>query len=239
MINDKKNNTLDETIKQSLSNYEMPFDSSDWEKMEHTLDAAPKGNNFKWSYLISAFVALAVLSSGYLLYTNWSSFKSTTPASTEPVEKTISPVVKTNPAPIPPPAIKPQPLPETKIETPLINDEESDKTKESEDITIEKKNKDEKSLAEKTKKKKTKEDGSKEKEGNKQIIIMGNEPVFGDMLDSTKGIIRVTKEKEETKQAAKKPTEYPIGWNNFMLSNVNPDSIRHYRESMKKDSLKQ
>ena len=67
---------------------------------------------------------------------------------------------------------------------------------------------------------------------------MGNEPIFGDMLDSTRGIIRVTKEKEETKQAAKKPSEYPIGWNNFMLTNVNPDSIRHYRESMKKDSIK-
>lgn len=67
---------------------------------------------------------------------------------------------------------------------------------------------------------------------------MGNEPVFGDMLDSTKGIIRVTKEKEETKQAAKKPSEYPIGWNNFMLSNVNPDSLKHYRESIKNDTLK-
>jgi hypothetical protein len=67
---------------------------------------------------------------------------------------------------------------------------------------------------------------------------MGNEPIFGDMLDSTKGIIRESKEKDATKQAAKKPSEYPIGWNSFMLSNVNPDSIKHYRESIKKDTLK-
>jgi hypothetical protein len=73
---------------------------------------------------------------------------------------------------------------------------------------------------------------------SKQSVIgMGNEPVFGDMLDSSKGIINETKEREETKKAAKTKT-YPIGWNNFMLSNVNPDSIKNYHERMQKDSLK-
>lgn len=236
MINEQKNNKLDETIKQSLSDYEAPFDANDWAKMESTLDAAPKASTFKWSYVIGTFVALAVLSGGYLVYNNWNSFKTNTPTTTQPIENTTPPAVTTTPPIVPPTVTKTEPVPQTKIETPVVVDETANKTKVS---NTEKTLKEENVLTEKAKKKKTKDDIQKDNESNKQqIIIMGNEPIFGDMLDSSKGIIRVTKEKEETKQAAKKPAEYPIGWNNFMLSNVNPDSIRKYRESMKNDSLK-
>lgn len=236
MINEQKNNKLDETIKQSLSDYEAPFDANDWAKMESTLDAAPKASTFKWSYVIGTFVALAVISGGYLLYNNWSSFKTTTSTPTPPIENATTPVVKTVPPIVPPAVTKTEPVQQIKIETPVVVDETANKIKVS---NVEKTSKEETLLTEKAKNKKMKEDVSKDNESNKQqVIIMGNEPVFGDMLDSSKGIIRVTKEKEETKQAAKKPAEYPIGWNNFMLSNVNPDSIRKYRESIKNDSLK-
>lgn len=236
MINEQKNNKLDETIKQSLSDYEAPFDENDWAKMESTLDAAPKASTFKWSYVIGTFVVLAVLSGGYLVYNNRNYFKTNTPTTTQPIENTTPPAVTTA-APIVPSAVtKTEPVQQIKIEMPVVVDETANKIKVS---NVEKTSKEETLLTEKAKKKKTKDDIQKDNESNKQqVIIMGNEPVFGDMLDSSKGIIRVTKEKEETKQAAKKPAEYPIGWNNFMLSNVNPDSIRKYRESMKKDSLK-
>jgi hypothetical protein len=65
---------------------------------------------------------------------------------------------------------------------------------------------------------------------------MGNEPIFGDMLDSSKGIIGETREKEETKKAAKAKKGTPVGWDKFMLPNVNADSLRKYRE--KRDSSK-
>lgn len=235
MINEQKDNKLDETIKQSLSDYEAPFDANDWAKMESALAATPQASTFKWSYVIGTFVALVVISGGYLLFNNLSSFKTNTSAPTNSIENTATPVV--------PPAItKPKTLPATKIEMPVVVDEAKDKIKEKEVSNVEKTSKKETALAEKAKNNKTIEDVSKGKENengkHQEVIIMGNEPIFGDMLDSTKGIIRVTKENEETKQAAKKPSEYPIGWNNFMLSNVNPDSIKHYRESMKKDTLK-
>lgn len=69
------------------------------------------------------------------------------------------------------------------------------------------------------------------------VLGMGNEPVFGDMLDSSKGIVGETREDAEKKEAAKKSREVPVGWNTFMLKNVNPDSIKNYRERLKKDSI--
>jgi hypothetical protein len=73
----------------------------------------------------------------------------------------------------------------------------------------------------------------------KKIITMGNEPVFGDMLDSSKGIVGKTQEKEEIKKAAKEQTKTNTGWNTFLFSPVAPDSIRKNREKEKSDSLKQ
>ena len=71
---------------------------------------------------------------------------------------------------------------------------------------------------------------------NPVVLGMGNEPIFGDMLDSSKGIIGETKEKESTKKAATSKKNTPVGWDAIMLGNVNPDSLRKYRE--KKDSTK-
>jgi hypothetical protein len=73
---------------------------------------------------------------------------------------------------------------------------------------------------------------------NVRIMGMGNEPVFGDMLDSSKGIVGETAESEETKKEAVKHKDLPPGWNSFMLSNVNIDSLKNYRTRMKKDSVK-
>ena len=65
---------------------------------------------------------------------------------------------------------------------------------------------------------------------------MGNEPIFGDMIDSSKGIVRETKEKESTKKAAvTKGTNSGIGLSGLL--NLNADSIRKQKEQMKKDTL--
>ena len=192
MINEQKNNKLDETIKQSLSDYEAPFDPNDWAKMESTLDLTPKTNTFSWSYVIGVFVILAIGTGGYLLYNKWSTFKTNIPETTQPTVKTPVPVVKKAPAIVTPTVTKPTPLPETKTETPVIIDETVNNTKEKEIGSNSKTSKIEPAPTEKTKKKKTKEEISKDKEGenskHQQVIIMGNEPIFGDMLDSTRGL---------------------------------------------------
>lgn len=167
MINDQKNNTLDETIKQSLSDYEAPFDANDWEKMESVLDAAPKSSTFKWSYVIGTCITLAVLSGGYLIYNNWDSFKTNTSTTTQPIENT-TPAVTTAPPVIEPVVPKPQPVIEIKVETPAVVDEPSDKAKEKEELTKEERSKEEVALTEKEKRKKSTGRSQKRKGKRKQ-----------------------------------------------------------------------
>lgn len=56
MVNNKNKSKLDEVIKQTLSSYEAPYNSSDWEQMERILDAAPKSKSFRYKHnLLSIF----------------------------------------------------------------------------------------------------------------------------------------------------------------------------------------
>ncbi|HLC82733.1 MAG TPA: hypothetical protein VJI69_02815, partial [Bacteroidia bacterium] len=62
------------------------------------------------------------------------------------------------------------------------------------------------------------------------------EPIFGDMIDSSKGIVRETKEKESTKKAAvTKGTNSNVGLSGLL--NLNADSIRKQKEQLQKDSI--
>lgn len=235
MSDNTPNSKFDERIKNVLDNHETPYDSSDWTRMESMLDSAPKSNTFNVKYFINAAVVVAVCVGAYFIYSILSDKTVAPPSNTEII----------NDATEQPELNKEEVLPATEsiVSSPTQEAEESTKEEEkalpvivkSEDAF--KINKEKEPIL---KKDKTIKSITKPEDENVKIhtvVEMGNEPIFGDMIDSSKGIIGNTKEKEETKKAAKSQTT-PIGWNEFMLSNVNPDSIRKHREKMKNDTLK-
>jgi hypothetical protein len=232
MGNNTQNSKLDDKVKETLNNFEARYDAGDWSRMEQMLDAAPKSVSFKWSYLPNVLIAVAVLGAAYLVYTNISSSDSSDSKAEKTVNtkeeiKNVQPATPVQKTTTTPPS---NPLPPPVNDAALTKIDPSLKPADKKIITSadQKKQEDKSSI--------NSEEDDYDK--NQKVLGMGNEPVFGDMLDSSKGIVSETREKEETKKAAKEKTEYPIGWNNFMLSNVNPDSIKKFRERMKNDSLK-
>ena len=222
MADTTKNNKLDAKIKESLSNYKANNSIADWSRMEEMLDAAPQQASFKWNYLLSAFIGLAVIGGGYFIYNSLNTTKT--------IEKTD---VST---PQPKNEINSQPL-ITPSEN-VGNDAKENNIKPEENlIKPEAANKKE-NLP--TEARTGKEPEAKTKDSNTntakptRIIIMGNQPIFGDMLDSSKGIIGETKEKEATKKAAVTHSDKPIGWSKF----INPDSIKKFTNQHNSDTLK-
>lgn len=230
MIDNSTNSKLDEAVKTTLNDYEAPFEPSDWARMESMLDAAPKSTPFKWSYAIGAVVGVVVIGGIYLAVSGGSSTTTDTSTTTPTIEK-VQPVVtapvKTTPPPVNNTAI-------TTNETPAVSAPAVTETAVSKNETVidPKIKPEDKVIAKEDRKKedkKSKKTTNKEEDvnlSNVPIMGMGNEPVFGDMLDSSKGIVGETKEKEETKKAAKAHKNTPVGWNNIMSPNVNPDSLR-------------
>jgi hypothetical protein len=234
MINNTPDSKLDETVKKTLTDYEAGFDASDWARMESMLDAAPKSVSFKWSHVLTAVVGVVVIGGGIALYNVFKESGSKDEViETSPVENTIKETPKTT---------TPLPSPKTNAVTtaPVVVD--SVKTKTETSPVVAEPAKPENSIKITSKEEKPKEKKKTEPlkkpiiDNNDKVMDMGNEPIFGDMLDSSKGIIGDTKEKEETKKAAKAKKNNPVGWDQFMLPNVNADSLRKYRE--KRDSLK-
>jgi type IV secretory pathway VirB10-like protein len=242
MVNNTPDSKLDETVKNTLNNYEATYEPGDWSRMENMLDAAPKSSNFQWSYAVKVVGALAVIAVGYFIYNavNTPELNKDEIISTPPI-KTEEEVVKVSPdvtAPVPAPAVA-----SPKIDQTEVANEVAKETVTPDKIAVtsplnEKLKTEEKAVVKKEDKRKDKK--QKENTDDKNVIthtlIMGNEPVFGDMLDSSKGVIGETKEKEETKKSAKAQKDLPVGWNSFMLKNVDPDSLKKHRE--KRDSLK-
>ncbi len=114
----------------------------------------------------------------------------------------------------------------------LIAKEKADAKKVKLDEAIkEKKLKKELAAKEKLKNKKAKENDL----NNHTSIKTIEEPGFGDMVDSSRGIVR---EKEQTKKSTKENSTTPVGWNKLILKNVNPDSLKNHRSQTQKDSLK-
>ncbi|MCW3105001.1 MAG: hypothetical protein JWO09_3441 [Bacteroidetes bacterium] len=233
MINNTPGSKLDETVKSTLNNYEAQYDASDWSRMEQMLDAAPKSGNFKWSHAITVIAVLAVLGGGYALYSNFSKGTPKTEVTTAPPVTPANTPKEDPKASIPPPVASspvisepekeepPVSSPEKVIESPPLKSPE-EKLAASEKVKVKK---------EKSPKKETSEPII---EAHDKVIGMGNEPVFGDMLDSSKGIIGSTKEKEEIKKAAKSK-KGNVGWDIF-TPHMNVDSMRKVREQ--RDSLK-
>ncbi|MGQ0828620.1 MAG: hypothetical protein ACT4ON_09520 [Bacteroidota bacterium] len=227
------NSKLDQVVKQTLGNYEATHSTPDWSKMEGMLDATPQSANFKWSYSLNVIIGLVILGGGFLIYSLISSEKSSTvPQVQQPIENKSNSTVTTKSVPAPAPSVPvvSAPAEHTPPQTTLPSGTAVVKNSDKETVA-----------AEKTNNSKT-EDIVKDKEKKsvklKQVInTMGNEPVFGDMLDSSKGIVGKTKEKEETKKAAKAQPENTIGWSSFLMKN-NLDSLKKYHEQQQKDSLK-
>jgi len=246
MVNNSTNK-FDDKIKDVLSNYQADFDTTDWAKMDSKLSAASASKTLNPKYIARSVIAIALIAGGYFIFNaiDWNASK--------PVE-TITPETKIE-TKAEPPVLKEEvviaPVNDSAslIATDSIKEEiiipenekpivaEKDKEKTEIDKTASPKpiaDKNKKSKEVKNKKAKSNEDDGMKPE---KVITMGNEPVFGDMLDSSRGIIRVTKEKDATKKAAKTKTDKaPVGWPTFMLENVNVDSLKNYRA--KKDSIK-
>jgi len=55
MINNSQHIKLDEIIKQTLRNYEVSDDNTDWERMESLLNTIPKSNSFKYKDALHSF----------------------------------------------------------------------------------------------------------------------------------------------------------------------------------------
>lgn len=241
MVNNIPNSKLDEVVKETLNNYEAPYDASDWERMESMLDAAPKSVSFKWSYLLNVFIGLVVCGGAYLAYSAISS-----PSHKQNTE-TTSPILKSTT--IAKPVInKPVPAPVVN-DAPLVIESSVPATVSTNTVTTlppatNSTVANNTSLIGTMKVKKTKEQPKGEVDPellkNVRVLGMGNHPIFGDMLDSSKGIIGETQEDPEVVKAASKNKGLPPGWNSFMVPNVNPDSIKSYREKNKavKDSVK-
>jgi hypothetical protein len=228
MGNNTTDSKLDETVKNTLNNYEGQFDA-DWSRMESMLNAAPKSTTFSWSAPLAIIIGVVVIGGGYLMFRNTDSSKPSTETTVEtsqpavtvtPEKVTVSPAVtKTETPVVSAPIVKEIPVIAPPVKTTLpINTNSTTFT------SIDKNTVKEKSAKEK--------DVKKEKQ---TVSVMGNEPIFGDMIDSSKGVIHETKEKEKTKKDAVKTSSTPIGWG---LLNQNIDSLRKQKEQMKKDSIK-
>ena len=237
MENNTTPSKLDETIKDSLSNYDAKYDSGDWARMERMLEATPKSMAPKGFNTIALILGVVVLVGGFLIYKGINSSKKskeTTVAPVElPIEKTAEPITKTTP-----PAAKTKDSEPTSTSAPTVIPPSEVKSKVPEPKTIvsavEQKLK---PVAEKRKKEKKQNTSTLDIDfpKNLKVTVMGNEPIFGDMIDSSKGIVRETKENESTKKEAVIKGSNNIGLSGLL--NLNADSILKQKELMKSDTV--
>lgn len=220
MENNTPPSKLDETIKENLSNYDAKYDSGDWSRMERMLNSAPKESVTKGSYNMAIIIGAVVLVGGFLIYKGVSSSKSTieTPETTViPIENKTETITKPVPAPVVAktittitPTVKEQPRVVPEVKNMITNSKEKEYDKKSTSL-------------------------DSETLKTQKVSVMGKEPVFGDMIDSSKGIIHETKEKESTKKAAVSKGSNSIGLSGLL--NLNADSIRKQKEQLQKDTL--
>lgn len=231
MENNTPPNKLDETIKDNLSKYDAKYDSGDWARMERMLDATPKSIVKTVSYNVALIIGGVILVGGFAIYKGISSSKTTTENTTEtnitPVENKVAPApIVTNTVTIATPIVKEKPVvvPEVKTIVPEIKNTVA---------VVDTKTKKDLPTGQAAKKSKVNDNDINK---TQKVSVMGNDPVFGDMIDSSKGIVRETKEKESTKKAAvTKGTTSNIGLSGLL--NLNADSIRKQKEALQKDSL--
>ncbi len=256
MVNNTDNSKLYEIVKQTLSNYEAPYDAADWAQMQNILDLAPKSKSFKfkhillsifgslksspkskifkWIFSVYSLIGLIILGGAYLIYTNFNFTKTPDTINSKPqqkIENTVNTGAKT---PITPSntTVLGVPKTENKIQQPLNTSDsvlptnKKDIAKPAESAFTKK----EIDLIEKTETKKTEkiDTSSKSTFNNPQQVIKNeNESVTPDTRDSSKEIIGQPKEKGKNTKVNKKKHD-----------NINADSLTRYFNSQTQDSLK-
>lgn len=229
MENNTNPSKLDETIKDNLSNYDAKYDAGDWSRMERMLDATPKSITPKGSYNMAIIIGGIVLVGGFAIYKGVTSSSTTTDTATE-AEIPVTPIenkIETAPKPAPATIVTNT----VTTTTPIVPEVKTTIPEVKTTVAAV----DTKTKAKETKSKNVANDNDYNK--NQKVTVMGNEPIFGDMIDSSKGIVRETKEKESTKkEAVKKGTSSGIGLGSLL--NLNADSIRKQKELMVKDTVK-
>lgn len=235
MTNNIPTGKLDEAVKNTLSNYEASNENSDWSRMEGMLNAAPASGAFKWSYAIGAVLGLAVIGGGIFLYTSMHSAEKAAPVPAVKTE-TVTPPAAKPATPLPPAVTTTTPAATTAPATSATTGTPSPETGSNKGTGSKLKTV---ALKEKSNKKVKTTAPSTNPDDNviihQKVATMGDDPIFGDMIDASKGIIGQTQEKDETKKAAT-TQKGPVAWDTFMTPHVNPDSLRKHRE--RKDSLK-
>ncbi len=247
MVNKSKNTELDEIIKQTLSDIEAPSLTSDWSQMEKLLDAAPQSNSFKYKHELTSFVEsikdftksnslkwvfspyffifLAIVAGAFLLHNRMNL----------PVtdENTTNLIAKDTIIADPSKSITPQVLPKDVLNTnnkkqlpkDSMNNQISTSDKnslKSEEIKSDKK---ENTLIEESEEVKT--DNKKDLKKKEQISKKENFPVSKDSRDSANGVSEGNNQSDNS-----------VGRNNFLLYNINSDSIKKLQNQQPKDSLK-
>jgi hypothetical protein len=200
--------------------------------MERMLDAAPKSITPKGSYNMAIIIGGIVLVGGFAIYKGVTSSK-TTDTTTEtpvtPIENKVETAPKPTPVPVATNTVTTIPPP-VKVETKVVPEVKTVIPEVKTTVAV---------VAEKTKTEKKAKATTNDNDSHKtqKVTVMGNEPIFGDMIDSSKGIIHKTKEKESTKKAAvEKGSKSTVGLSN--LFNLNADSLRKQKEMMVKDTVK-
>ena len=241
MANNKSGNILEEVIKQTLSNYEVPYTTSDWSQMERILDAAPKSNSFKYKrklvsvgesvkaipkaraakWLFSPYflIGLLIVCGSFFVYRIFYSNKTvennvnSIPQDT--IEKTIPIVVATETVKtIIPPTISVDTLKSKNdsVESTEIVPDKKEDIVQKETILPEKKEN-------------IKPDIKKDLKKEDQILKKKNQSILVEVHDSLK-------------ELNKKQPDNTFGRNNFLLQSINADSIRKHQNPAPKDSLK-
>lgn len=102
MGNEQLHDPLLQAARNYLKDHEEPFDGSDWDRMEKSLDQLPKTRTFKWSYSLNTILVVAgvaALSWGAYAMLGSSSNAPTPAAVNKPETQQVSPAViaKTQP----------------------------------------------------------------------------------------------------------------------------------------------
>jgi cytoskeletal protein RodZ len=96
MGNEQLHDPLLQAARNYLKDHEEPFDGSDWDRMEKSLDQLPKSRTFKWSYSLNTIlvvVGVAALSWGAYAMLGSSSNAPTPAAVNKPQTEKETPVV--------------------------------------------------------------------------------------------------------------------------------------------------
>ncbi len=265
MANKNYNGKLDELIKQTLSDIEAPYDTADWPQMESMLWAAPKSKSFTYNLKLSAIfdalknipksksvklifspyllIGLIIIAGAYLLYNVLNSSKNntnSTPQNTE-VKAVNADTINTASAPAPAPDVINE---GNEIELPAdtidnlssASEKNSEKTDDEEVVKTESAVQKETNAVEKNVKEKT--DNKKDSKKKEKNINKENPPALIETPETTKENTDQSKENTQEQEEGKNQPDNFIGRNNFLLHNVNSDSIKRFKSQQPKDSLK-